>query len=203
MRLQIGLFLGLVFFLFGMPALAQGRGRTLPQVGKASSGGPASRVSSPGYGHHGGWSPGQSPRFNRGFAFRSPSYWPYAYSPYAAPSYGWPHVDAGDYGFPYTYASPYTHSGYFPYLYFFDLYYREAQRSKEEADAYEETFRREKLGDAASGGAPLSPRDVQVTVDGQELAPSPSGYPLVVGSGRHTLRLAARSPARTEEGVRN
>jgi hypothetical protein len=34
-----------------------------------------------------------------------------------------------------------------------------------------------------------------VTVDGQQLAVSPSGGSLVLGSGRHTLRISAKPAA--------
>lgn len=217
MRLRTCFFLGLAVVLFGITALAQGRGRTLPHAGKASSVGPSSRVSSPGYRHPRGWSPARSGYFNRGFAFGSPSYWPYGrytYSPYAAQSYGWPYFGTGYYGSPYAYAPQYNYSDYFPYLYFFDLYYREAQRSKEEADNFEASLRREPPAPSAGprgvkpesdayDAIPLSPRAVRVTVDGQEPAPSASGGPLVLGSGRHTLRISAKSPAPPEKGVQN
>lgn len=210
MRLRTCFFLGLAVVLFGITAFAQGRGRTLPHAGKASSVGPSSRVSSPGYRHPRGWSPARSGYFNRGFAFGSPSYWPYGrytYSPYAAQSYGWPYFDAGYYGSPYTYAPQSTYSGYFPYLYFFDLYYREAQRSKEEADNFEASFAGQKPASSASPrsaeAAPLSAREVVLTIDGQQLPPSAAGYPLVVSSGHHTVRIGAKPAAPAEKGAQN
>jgi hypothetical protein len=217
MRPRTCLFLGLALVLFGIAALAQGRGRAVPQAGKASSVAQSSRASSPGHHHPPQWSPARSPYFNRGFGFGSRSYrpsWRYTYSPYGLQSYDWSYFDTGYYGFPYTNPPQYTYSDYFPYLYFFDLYSREAQRSKEEADNFEASFagqnpsgpagpRGGKPESAASDAVPLSPRDVRVTLDGQELAPSGSDRPVVLGSGRHTLRISAKSPAPAEKGVQN
>jgi hypothetical protein len=133
-------------------------------------------------------------------------YWGYTYSPYGFPSYGWPYFGAGYYGSPYMYGPWYSYSDDFPYFYFFDLYSREAERSKEEADNFEAYQRREqpaspvaprgdKPDSAAFDAVPLSPRGVQVTVDGQEVAPWASDRPVVLGSGRHTLRIAAKPAA--------
>ena len=230
MRLRISLFLGLVFLLFGVPAFAQGRGRAAQAVGPSNRAGQhafragpkvsssfsprqPSRFSTPGHRLHHGQPFNYWPYFGGAFGpglNNYGSYGHYAYSPYAAPSFGWPYSDFGYYGSPYTYAPQHTYSPYFPYLYFYDLYYRESVRSKEEADQYEASFRREQPGDSAaprsvkpggdaSDAVPLSPREVLVTIDGQELTASASGGPLVVGSGRHTLRIAARSSKPTEK----
>jgi len=204
MRARTCLLVGLAVVLFAIIALAQGRGRTVPQAGKASSAGQPSRASSPGYHQSRKWSHARSPYFSRGLGY--PGYWPYwgyTYSPYGFQSYGWPYFGAGYYGSPYTYGPRYSYSDDFPYFYFFDLYSREAQRSKEEADNFEASLRGEQPArsvaprgetpeSAAFDAVPLSPRDVQVTVDGQELAPSGSDRPVVLGSGRHTLRIAAK-----------
>jgi hypothetical protein len=133
--------------------------------------------------------------------------WPYSGGAFGS---GWPYSDFGYYGSPYTYAPQQTHSPYFPYLYFYDLYYREAQRSKEEADQFEASFRREQPGDSAaprsampgddaSDAVPLAPREVLVTINGQELTSSASGGPVVLSSGHHTLRIAARASRATEK----
>lgn len=230
MRLRISLFLGLVFFLFGVSAFAQGRGRAAQAVGPSNRPGQhsfragpkvsssfsprqPSRFATPGHRlPHGrplnSW-PYSGGAFGRGLNNYG-SYGYYRYSPSAAPSFGWPYSDFGDYGSPYTYAPQQTYSPYFPYLYFYDLYYREAQRSKEEADQFEASFRREQPGDSAaprsampgsdaSDAVPLAPREVLVTIDGRELTPSASGGPVVLSSGRHTLRIAARASKATEK----
>jgi hypothetical protein len=208
MRLRTCLFLGLVIVPFVVTALAQGRGRTVPQAGKASSVAQVSRASSPSYRHAGAWSDARSPHFGRGF--RSPGYWPYSgytFSPYGLQSYVWPYSGFGYFGSPYAYGPQYNDSDYFPYLYFFDLYNREAQQSKEEADNFEASFAGQKPAGSASPrsaeAAPLSPREVVLTIDGQQLAPSAAGYPLVVGSGHHILRIAAKPPAPAEKGAQN
>lgn len=195
MRARTCLLLGLAVVLFAITALAQGHGRAVPQAGKASSVAQSSRASSPGHQYPHQWSHARSPYFNRGFGFGSPGYWPYwgyTYAPYGFQSYGWPYFGAGYYGSPYTYAPQYSYSDDFPYLYFFDLYSREAQRSKEEADRYEASFAGRGPAHAAGDAAPLSPHDVLVSLDGQALAPSASGRPVVLESGPHTLRIAAK-----------
>jgi hypothetical protein len=202
--------LGVAVVLFAAAALAQGRGRTVPQAGKAASGAPPSRASSPSHRHAGKWSPARSPYINRGFGLGSLGYWPYSgytFSPYGLQPYGWPYLGTGYYGYPYAYAPQYSYSDYFPYLYFFDLYNREAQQSKEEADNFEASFAGQKPASSASPrsaeATPLSPREVVLTIDGQELPPSAAGYPLVVGSGHHTLRIAAKPAAPAEKGGQN
>jgi hypothetical protein len=210
MRPRMCLFLGLAVVLFATIGLAQGHGRAVPHAGKASSVAQASRASSPSYRHAGEWSHARSPYFNRGIGFTSASYWPYSgytFSPYGLQSYGWPYFGAGNYGFPYAYAPQYNYSDYFPYLYFFDLYNREAQQSKEEADQFEASFAGQKPASSASPrsaeAAPLSPREVVVIIDGQPLPPSAAGYPLAVGSGHHTVRIAAKPAAPAEKGTQN
>ena len=124
--------------------------------------------------------PGQRYGFGSGFG----------YSPYFAQSYGWP-------GF--NYAAPYSYSSYSPYLYFYDLYYQEAQRSKQEADEFEASLARQgkltgpaRVGSFQSDFLPHPSRDVTAILDGNVQNPSASGDPLVIGSGRHTLRITAR-----------
>jgi len=137
-----------------------------------------------------------APGFNPGYGFGSHRYRGYGYSPYLAQSYGWPGFNFGS---PHAY-SPYSwNSPYSNYRYFYDLYYDEAQRSKQEADEFEASLAREgkltgpeKAGAFATDFLPLAPRDVMLSVDGQEHQPSASGAPLVLGSGRHTVRIAAR-----------
>lgn len=137
-----------------------------------------------------------SPRFNTRYSFGSKRYRNYGYLPYFAQSYGWPGFN---YGSPYAY-SPYSwNSPYSSYRYFYDLYYGESLRSKQEADEFEASFARERGNQpAASSGAderddvPLAPRDLKLTVDGQEHKPSASGAPLVLGSGHHTVRISAK-----------
>ncbi len=154
----------------------------------------------------------QSPRFY-GYGHHDG----YAYSPYYYGGYASPYYYSGSYATRYYAYSPQTdyYSPYFPYLYFYDLAYQEAIRSKEAAEQYEASVAREQSEHTASSDlpeqpedveststasepAPLSPRDVLLTVDGETLAPSPSGKPLVLGSGPHTLRISSRhaeSPA--------
>lgn len=112
------------------------------------------------------------------------------YPPYFAQSYGWR-------GF--NYGAPYAYSPYSSHLYFYDVYYREAQRSKQEADEFEASLERQgkltgpaKVGVFPSDFLPLPSRKVTATLDGKVQNPSPSGDPLVIGSGRHTLRITAR-----------
>jgi len=196
MRLRVGLLVGLGIILFGTSALARARGYSGHHAGRSPSVGPSPGPSTPGHAHPHGRAYAHSPYFGSGL--RSHGHGPYArysYSPNIPSRYGWPWADFGYYGYPYSYRPQGRFSDYFPYLHFFDLYYRESLRTKEEADRYEESFRRENPGVTKAGGAPLSPRDVVVTVDGQQLAVSPSGGPLALGSGRHTLRISAKPAA--------
>jgi hypothetical protein len=230
MRFQVSLFLGLVFFLSGVSAFAQGRGRAARAAGPSSRAGQHSfragprvsssfssrqpaRFSTPGRRLPHGQRLNHWPYFHGAFGSGWNNYGSYGYhpdSPYVAPSFGWPYSGYGYYGSPYTYAPQQTYSPYFPYLYFYDLYYQESQRSKEEADQFEASFGREQSGDSAtprsakpgddaSGTVPLAPREVLVTIDGQELTSSASGGPVVLSSGHHTLRIAARSSRTTQK----
>jgi hypothetical protein len=120
------------------------------------------------------------------------------YPPYFSQGFGWPYGYSGYGTYPY-YASQYGYSTYFPYLYFYDLYAQEADRSRQGADEFEALLAREgkltgpaEVGSFASDSRPLLPRNVALTLDNQPLTMSVSGGPLVLGSGRHTLRIAAR-----------
>lgn len=153
-----------------------------------------------------------SPYFHRRFGRRAYGHATsnqYAYSPYLYQPYGVPYSGFGAYGAP-DYDSYYSYSPYFPYLYFYDLYYRESVRSTEEASRYEAALAREPSSRAnapqdaladpeetdsnpdASDLAPLAPRNVLLMLDGEEMVASPSGGPLVLGSGQHSLRISAR-----------
>jgi len=121
------------------------------------------------------------------------------YSPYYSQNFGWPYADNGYWTYPYG-APQYSNSQHFPYLYFYDLYAQEAERSRQAADEYEASLAREgKLtgpampGSYASDSRPLLPRDVALTLDDQPWALPTSGGPVVIGSGRHTLRIAAQT----------
>jgi hypothetical protein len=208
MRRRTRLFFGVVILPFVANAVAQGQRQTVPQAGRAASVAQASQVRSPGYRHAGAWSRARSPHF--GWNFGSPGYWPYSgytFSPYGLQSYAWPYSGFGYFGSPYAYESGYEYSDYFPYLYFFDLYYREAQQSKEEADNFEASFAGQKPASSASPrsaeAASLSPREVVLIIDGQRVAPSAAGHPLVVGSGQHILRIAAKPPTPAEKGAQD
>jgi hypothetical protein len=114
-----------------------------------------------------------------------------AYGPFGYQTYGWPYQD---YGFD-SYPGIYDRS---PYFYFHDLYSREAEQSRQAADNYEASLAREgKLTGPAEVGAfptdflPRSSRNVALTLDGQPLSPSPSGLPLGIESGQHSLRITA------------
>ncbi len=113
-----------------------------------------------------------------------------------AQSYSLPIFTLGD---PYFNGINSWYSQYSNYSYFFDLYYNQATRSKQEADEFESSLAREgKLTGPAEVGAfptdflPLRSHDVEVTLDGQVQEPSPGGDPLVLGSGRHTLHIGSR-----------
>jgi len=134
------------------------------------------------------------PGFNTSYGFGSRGYRSHGYSPYIAQSYGWPGFGYGSGYSPYSWNSPYSN-----YRYFYDLYYDEAQRSKQEADEFEASLAREgkltgpaRIGAFATDSLPLAPPDVTLTVDGQEHKPSASGRPLRLGSGRHTVRISAK-----------
>lgn len=122
---------------------------------------------------------------------------PSFYSPYYSQNFGW--LTPYNSFWTNPYAPQDTYSQVFPYLYFYDLYAQEAERSRQAADEFEASLAREgKLtgptepGSSASDSRPLLPRDVALTLDDQPLAMSASGGPVVIGSGRHTLRIAAR-----------
>jgi len=121
---------------------------------------------------------------------------------YYTQNFGWPYAYNGFWTYPY--APQYTYSPYFPYLYYYDLYAQEAERSRQAADEFEASVRGERGGDGqapvaspqASSGSesvgPLAPRHIALTLDDQPLATPTSGGPVVIGSGRHTLRIAAK-----------
>ena len=113
--------------------------------------------------------------------------------PFGYQAYGGPYQDYGFDSYPGTY-------GRSPYFYFYDLYSREAAESRRAADDYEASLAREgKLTGPAEVGAfptdflPRSSRNVVLTLDGQPISPSPSGLPLVIESGQHSLRIAANN----------
>jgi hypothetical protein len=121
------------------------------------------------------------------------------YSPYYSQNLGWPNAYNGYWTYPY-YASQCRYSPSFPYLYFYDLYAQEAERSRQAAEEFEASLAREgkltgpaKPGSYASDSLPLRPRDVALTLDDQPLTMPMSGGPVVIGSGRHTLRIAAQT----------
>lgn len=121
---------------------------------------------------------------------------------YYTQNFGWPYAHNGFWTYPYT--PQYTYSPSFPYLYYYDLYAQEAERSRQAADDFEASVRGERgedgpapiAGPEASSGSesasPLAPRHIALTLDDQPLALPTSGRPVVIGSGRHTLRIAAR-----------
>lgn len=97
---------------------------------------------------------------------------------------------------------------YFPYLYFYDRYDQEALRTREAADRYDAEFRREEYGGTVKSpdhsasdpsglrtDAPLSPHQVLITLNGEPRPRAANGAPVVLGSGRHTLRISAVEPA--------
>lgn len=220
MRIRATIASSLIILLYGACAMAQGRGRLPRGAGMAQPrpqgiGGSARvrampspvRSTRP-------WSSDTrayhhlrncAPRLTASSGFRHRPYGNYGYSPYFAQASGWP----GYYRSPYLYPSYYSYPSYFPYLYFYELYYKESLRSKQEADEFEAAFAREKRGESpATPGAstgpkgakseahdpndvPIAPRNARLTVDGQEVTPSVSGMPLVLGSGHHTFRISA------------
>jgi hypothetical protein len=153
---------------------------------------------------------GRAAHFRDGLGFSQHHPWRqdsagYGFAPY------FPYVYPGgyaEYGSPYSYyGCPYTYAPYFPSLYFYDLAYQEAIRTREEADRYEAAFaeeraRAEGTSAVAPGGydpgrteAAIAALRVRLTLDGLELQPSPSGLSLEIGSGRHTLRISASASA--------
>lgn len=105
------------------------------------------------------------------------------------------------YGFgnPYGYYQPYSQTPHFPYLYYYQQYSREAEESRRAADEFEASLAREgKLTGPLAVGAfttdflPRSPLRLPLTLDGEAVAASPSGAPLVIGSGEHTLTIGSR-----------
>lgn len=147
---------------------------------------------------------GLAPEPAKSSYFQSYGYHPY-YRPSGAvyPSYGWPYSYADSY-WSYGHFAPFSYSPYFPYLYFYDLYDREAQdaerywREREEQAAHPAAPQPPVTSPGAppesdpSASGPLAPRDVLLTLDGEELPAAPSGGPVVLGSGRHALRISAR-----------
>ena len=127
--------------------------------------------------------------------------WGYPTSfPYGSPllyAQGWP-----GYGYPSfggNFYPPYNYSSHFPYLYYYEQYAREAEESRRAADEYEASLAREgkltgplEVGAFATDFLPRSPLQQRVTLDGQAVAPSPSGAPLVIESGEHTLTIGSR-----------
>ncbi len=113
---------------------------------------------------------------------------------------GWPFYGYGNPYYGSQYYQPYNQTPHFPYLYFYEQYTREADESRRAADEYEASLAREgKLTGPLAVGAfttdflPRSPPHLPLMLDGQAVAPSPSGAPLVIGSGEHTLRIGVRN----------
>jgi hypothetical protein len=127
--------------------------------------------------------------------FRSPHF-------YYAQNFGWPYAHNGFWTYPY--APQYTYSPCFPYLYYYALYAQEAERSRQAADEFEASVTGERGGDepapltgpeassSSESTGPLAPSHVVLTLDDQPLALPARGGPVVIGSGRHTLRIAAK-----------
>lgn len=122
--------------------------------------------------------------------------WGYRYPSTLLYAQGWPSYGYGNPYFGNSYRQPYGQNQYFPYLYFYEQYAREAEESRRAADEYEASLAREgkltgplPVGTFTTDYSPRSPLKQQVTVDGRMAAPSPSGAPLVIGSGEHTLRI--------------
>jgi hypothetical protein len=222
MRLHKATLVSVGVFVFATGAWAQGRGRgagqsrggpqrsfQTPFRAQRSSSRPATFRSLPrNYRTNGPWRYGSSrypsPRglyARRGLGSYGYGYYPY--SSYLYQAYGFPY-NGYQSPYAYPYASPETYSPYFPYLYFYDLYYQESLRSREQADQYDRALAGEAVaapgagaGEDAPGSAFLSPGEVKLTLDGQELPPSASGAALLLGSGRHTLRISAKPAAET------
>ena len=146
-----------------------------------------------------------APEEPQAMAVESPQSVEWNYSPGRA--FGSPLVYAQGWA-SYGYGSPYFRSHYqtphFPYLYFYEQYTREAEESSRAADEYEASLAREdKLTGPLEVGAfttdvlPRPPLDVPLTLDGEAVMPSPSGAPLVIESGAHTLQIGA--PANSRE----
>jgi hypothetical protein len=121
-----------------------------------------------------------------GSAYGSPAVYAQGWSGY--PSFGG------------NFYQPYNYSSHFPYLYFYEQYAREAEESRRAADEYEASLAREgkltgplQVGAFKSDSLPRSPLKLQLTLDGQAVTPSPSGAPLVIESGEHTLRVGLPS----------
>lgn len=127
-----------------------------------------------------------------GSAYDSPLLYAQSWSSYGYPSFGG------------NYLNPYNNSSHFPYLYFYEQYAREAEDSRRAADEFEASRAREgKLTGPLEVGAfttdflPRSPLRLPLTLDGEAVAPSPSGAPLVIGSGEHMLRIGSRDAGPT------
>ena len=110
-------------------------------------------------------------------------------------TFGWPYAYNGYWGNPY-YSG--LDSAYFPYLYFYEQYAREAEESRRAADEFEASLAREgkltgplPVGAFATDFRPGSPLRLPVTLDGQSVEPSPSGAALVIESGKHDLRIGS------------
>ena len=93
----------------------------------------------------------------------------------------------------------YNETPHFPYLYYYEQYSRQAEESRRAADEYEASLAREgkltgplEVGAFATDFIPRSPLRQQATLDGHPVAPSPSGSPLVIESGEHTLNIGSR-----------
>ncbi len=120
----------------------------------------------------------------------------YAYNSWGYPGYGWLDNDRGLYFYP-QFSEGWSD---FSYFYFYSLYAGEAEESRRTADEFEASLEREgkltgpaKVGEFATDFLP--PQRVVSTLDGEVLTPPASGEPLVIGSGRHTLCIAAPTTA--------
>lgn len=133
------------------------------------------------------------------FFFSSSFFFPrhrFFFSPFSFHQFGFPSYSA----YPPYFAPPYAYAPYSPYGGGYSGYsggYAPAEREQPSPEAAPESKAPEPPaslhGDAESRAAErLTPRDMLLTLDGQEQPPPSDGGPVTLGSGRHTLRIAAK-----------
>ncbi len=123
--------------------------------------------------------------------FFNPFFSPFSFHPFGFPGYS---------GYSPYFVPPYAYAPYSPYGGGTSGYsggYAPAEREQPSPEAAPESKPPEPPaslhGEAGSSAAErLTPRDVLLTLDGQEQPPPSDGGPVTLGSGRHTLRIAAK-----------
>ncbi len=136
--------------------------------------------------------------FPRHRFFGSPFFFDPFFSPFTFRHFGFPGFSSGFPTTPPFFLPPQAYAGYGGGYYGYSARppYESTPpetRAPEAAPEYKPAEPPQSLkSPGASAAERLTPRDVLLTLDGQEQPPPNDGGPVTLGSGRHTLRIAAK-----------